>query len=134
MGVMNLRGKVITIVGMKKFMSMAGPMEHPNIISANSRIIVVHLAGSAVGLLVDEVDNVLEISQSDIENAPAVLSQSAPYIRSIAKKNSKLYVLLDMKRMFEVMGSEQATLHREIRSNSQPDSSSEPAGRSRENK
>ena len=99
-GVMNLRGKIITIVDMRKFLGIesAGGSDEKH--SSNARIIVAQVGVSMVGLLVDEVDQVLQIAASDVEQAPQVLSQNAPFITGIAKRNGRLYVLINVKTMF----------------------------------
>jgi purine-binding chemotaxis protein CheW len=98
---MNLRGKIITIVDMRRFLgieSCAGS----EIKLSSSRIIVAQVGASMVGLLVDEVDQVLQIYTSDVEPAPQVVSQNAPFITGIAKRNGRLYVLINVKQMFSV--------------------------------
>jgi purine-binding chemotaxis protein CheW len=98
-GVMNLRGKIITIVDMRKFLGIESAVGSEVKLSS-SRIIVAQVGASMVGLLVDEVDQVLQIYASDIEPAPQVVSQNAPFITGIAKRNSRLYVLINVKQMF----------------------------------
>lgn len=91
-GVMNLRGKIITIVDMKKLFGMGSDP-----ICTSDKIIVAQVEGSILGLLVDEVDQVVEISVGDIKSTPGVLSETAPYIKGIVKLKGNLYVLLDLK-------------------------------------
>jgi purine-binding chemotaxis protein CheW len=98
-GVMNLRGKIITIVDMRRFLGIESP-EGSEIKLSSSRIIVAQVGASMVGLLVDEVDQVLQIRASDVEPAPQVVSQNAPFITGIAKRNGRLYVLINVKQMF----------------------------------
>jgi purine-binding chemotaxis protein CheW len=99
-GVMNLRGKIITIVDMRKFLGIDPGNGSGEKHSSSARIIVAQVGVSMIGLLVDEVDQVLQIYASDIEPAPQVLSQNAPFIMGIAKRNSRLYVLISVKSMF----------------------------------
>jgi purine-binding chemotaxis protein CheW len=94
-GVMNLRGKIITIIDMKKLLGI-GDAASENV-STSERIIVAQVDQSIIGLLVDEVDQVIEISIKDVEPAPAVLSETAPYIKGIVKLKGNLYVLLDLQ-------------------------------------
>lgn len=94
-GVMNLRGKIITIIDMKKLLGIGATASESA--STSERIIVAQVDKSIIGLLVDEVDQVIEISTKDVEPAPAVLSETAPYIRGIVKLKGNLYVLLDLQ-------------------------------------
>lgn len=109
-GVMNLRGKIITIIDMKKLLGFANSdiaIATDNF-SSSDRIIVAQVGQSIIGLLVDEVDQVVEISPSDIEPAPTVLSETAPYIKGIIKLKSNLYILLDLQLLLEDENSQAA--------------------------
>ncbi|MEW6604325.1 MAG: chemotaxis protein CheW [Thermoproteota archaeon] len=105
-GVMNLRGKIITIVDMKKLFDIGSDPAR-----ASERIIVAQVGQSVIGLLVDDVDRVIEISASDIEPAPAVLSETAPYIKGIVKLEGSLYVLLDLRLLLTNEGPVTAYVH-----------------------
>jgi purine-binding chemotaxis protein CheW len=98
-GVMNLRGKIITIVDMKRMLGISSDAASGTY-GSSDRIIVAQFGQSIIGLLVDEVDQVLEIAASDVEPAPSVLSETAPYIKGIVKLKGNLYVLLDLQIMF----------------------------------
>jgi len=101
-GVMNLRGKIITIVDMKRLLGFGSSYPATaSTFSSSDRIIVAQVKQSVIGLLVDEVDQVIEILPSDIESAPTVLSETAPYINGIIKLKSNLYVLLDLQLLLE---------------------------------
>lgn len=98
-GVMNLRGKIITIIDMRKMLGISSDAASGTS-GTSDRIIVAQIGQSIIGLLVDEVDQVIEISAGDIEPAPSVLSETAPYIKGIAKLKGDLYVLLDLQLLF----------------------------------
>lgn len=94
-GVMNLRGKIITIIDVKEKLGFASSKD----VKSTSRILVAEVGSVLTGLLVDEVDQVMRISQDDVEASPAAISESAPYIRGIAKTQGRLIVLIDLQKL-----------------------------------
>lgn len=101
-GVLNLRGKVIPVVDLRlKF----GMQEQE--VSRKTCIIVtqVQQAGSSliVGIVVDEVSEVLEISGDQIEPAPAFGTQvDTNFILGMAKSETSVKILLDIDKVLSV--------------------------------
>lgn len=94
-GVINLRGKVISVVDLRlKF-----GMEEKNATSETC-IIVVQAAGMEMGIIVDKVSEVLAIASSEIENAPSLGAEvNTDYILGIGKSQGKVKLLLDIDRV-----------------------------------
>lgn len=95
-GVMNLRGKIISVIDLK---SKLGFHASGSTV-ASSRILVTEIKGVLMGLLVDEVDQVMRISGKEIEPSPSE-SESAKYVKGIAKTQDRLIVLLDLPKLLE---------------------------------
>lgn len=95
-GVINLRGKVIPIVDLRKRMNVKGTDDPRKI-----RIIVVDVSGKITGFIVDSVSQVLRISQSTIEPAPSIILADidADYITGVSKLGDKLLILLDFNHI-----------------------------------
>ncbi len=91
-GVVNLRGKVIPIMDLRlKFGMDAG--------GAESCIIVVQLRGVQIGIVVDRVSEVLNISASDIEPPPSFGADvQTEYLLGLAKGQDRVRLLLDIER------------------------------------
>ncbi|MFT3977165.1 MAG: chemotaxis protein CheW [Sphingomonas bacterium] len=68
-GVTNLRGNVVPVVGMAERLGWP-----PSVIHPRSCILVVGIAGRQAGFLVDEVNEIVAISESDVQPAPEVES------------------------------------------------------------
>lgn len=66
MGIMNLRGQIVTIVNVGMKIGLA-----PSVISPESRVVIVDSQGEHVGLLVDKVTEVVTVSQKEITAPPA---------------------------------------------------------------
>jgi len=94
-GVINLRGKVLPVVGLRKRFRMP---EKP--LDANSRIIVMELHQNVVGFLVDSVSQVLRIKKSTVEKPPAVVDGvGSEYIEGVGKLDDRLLILLDLEAL-----------------------------------
>lgn len=103
-GVINLRGRVIPVIDLRlKFGFMAQEnTDHTCIIVVD----VVHLG--MIGVVVDSVSEVLNISGSDIDQAPDFGDHvTTDYILGLAKVKSSVKILLDLDR---VLGAEAPVL------------------------
>ncbi|MEJ5228359.1 chemotaxis protein CheW, partial [Thermodesulfovibrio sp.] len=94
-GVINLRGKVIPVVSLRKFFGL--PEEEDRL---KQKIMIMDIQGVTMGLIVDTVSEVLRISSSIVEPPPAMTSSvSSEFISGIAKLEDRLIILLDMDRL-----------------------------------
>ena len=94
-GVINLRGKVIPIINLRKRFGFP-PKENDK----NTRIIVVELGDMVVGFVVDAVSEVLRIPKSITEPPPSVVANiGSEYITAVAKLENRLLILLDLERI-----------------------------------
>ncbi len=97
-GVMNLRGRVVPIVNLRKRFGL--PLKEYD---KNTRIIVVDLNGKTVGFIVDSVSEVLRVSKSVVEPPPELVSGiDSEYIIGIAKLDDRLLILLDLEKILTV--------------------------------
>ncbi len=93
-GVINLRGRIIPIVHLRKRLHM--PIIETD---KNTRIIVVEISGKTIGFIVDEVQEVLRISTDITEKPPElVASVDSEYITAVAKLEDRLIILLDLEK------------------------------------
>ncbi len=92
-GVINLRGKVIPVINLRKRFGLGEKRA-----DANSRIIVVDI-GTTVSLIVDSVSEVLRLYSENVEPPPPITTRnSAEYIRGIGKLPNRMLILLDIER------------------------------------
>ncbi|MCL4428332.1 MAG: chemotaxis protein CheW [Deltaproteobacteria bacterium] len=95
-GVINLRGRVIPIVDIRKKF-------HLNIKEATkeTRIIVVNIMNKTIGLIVDSVSEVLRINSSTIQPPPPLIAGlDSDYIKGVGKLDERLIILLDIDKIF----------------------------------
>lgn len=97
-GVINLRGKVIPIVDLRKRFNLE-LKEHDK----NTRIVVVDIGGNIMGMIVDSVSEVLRLSANTIEPPPDIVTGvNAEYIKGVAKLEDRLLIFLDLSRVIDV--------------------------------
>jgi purine-binding chemotaxis protein CheW len=94
-GVINLRGKIIPVVDLRK---RFGRSE----ITADkkSRILVVELENKLVGLIVNSASEVLKIPPSEIESPGSVFADNeSSYVTGVGKLKGRLIILLDISKL-----------------------------------
>ncbi|MFP4672107.1 MAG: chemotaxis protein CheW [Desulfohalobiaceae bacterium] len=94
-GVINLRGRVIPIVDLRKRFGLES-QEH----GSATRIIVVMIGQVTVGLIVDEVSEVLRIPENTVEPPPPIVAGiESDYIKGVGKLEDRLLILLDLNKI-----------------------------------
>lgn len=94
-GIINLRGHIVPVFNLRGKFGL--PERKP---TRSSRIIVVETDGSAAGIIVDEVTEVIRLNGEEIELPPSsATTVDAGYIKGIAKLDQGLVTLLDLKKI-----------------------------------
>lgn len=92
-GVINLRGKVIPVIDLRKRFGLQVADQ-----SKDNRIVVVDIGKQDIGVIVDAVTEVLRISADSVEPPTSVItSADSDYLLGIAKLESRLIILLDLE-------------------------------------
>jgi purine-binding chemotaxis protein CheW len=91
-GVIGLRGKIIPIF------DLAARMELDNVGSEPGKIVIVESGTGQVGVMVDEVEEVLTVSSEQLEDVPSATSEA---IEAIAKIEDRLVILLNPAGLFD---------------------------------
>lgn len=99
-GVINLRGEVVPVMSVRRKMKL-----DDDVIDNKSRIIVLRLEEQGlVGLLVDEVKQVVNLAESEIDrNVKNSKRSDAVYINGIGKNDDELVSLFDISAIVEEM-------------------------------
>ena len=97
-GVIGLRGKIIPIF------DLASRMELDTVESQPGKIVIVESGTGQVGIMVDEVEEVLTVSSEQLEDVPSANSDS---IEAIAKIEDRLVILLNPEGLFARSGAEE---------------------------
>jgi purine-binding chemotaxis protein CheW len=95
-GVISLRGRIVPVydVGTR----LGGRTE----VGEQSKIVIVEVGSETAGVIVDAVEEVLTVSDSQIESAP---SADASLIQAIVRIEERLVALLTLDTFFETSGS-----------------------------
>ncbi len=94
-GVVNLRGKVITVVDLRLKFGMESKVQ-----TDESCIIVVQTRGIQIGCIVDKVSEVLDIDADEIEDPPSFgVEVDTEYILGIGKSQGRIKLLLDIDKV-----------------------------------
>ena len=105
-GVTNLRGEIIPVIDTRKRFAM--PVKAAD---DRTRIIIVDLAGTKTGLLVDSVSQVLNIALKDISPPPAAIESGIDneFISGIGKvdQGKRMVVLLNVEKILTLREKEQ---------------------------
>lgn len=92
LGITNLRGNVIPIVDIKQCFNLQGSKE-----TEDTRIIVVKQENNAVGILVDQVQEVVHINDDDIKQCEEIYSRiNKEFVNGVARLNDRLVILLNL--------------------------------------
>ncbi len=94
-GVINLRGKVIPVIDQRIKFSMP-EVEH----TKETCVIVVEVKEALIGIVVDNVSEVLDIGREEIEASPHFGKEiDTEFIMGLGKTKGKLIILLDIEKV-----------------------------------
>jgi purine-binding chemotaxis protein CheW len=95
-GVINLRGKVIPIVDLRKRFNLDEKER-----DKQTRIVVIDVDNKTVGLIVDAVSEVLRLPVDTIEPPPPIVASiDTDYIKGVGKLEDRLLILMDLNKIF----------------------------------
>ena len=94
-GVINLRGRIVPVLSLRRRFGFEQGQA-----TRATRIVVVEVGGTTVGMVVDAVAEVARVAESSIEPPAAIVSSlNNEFLRGIAKRADDLIVLLDLERV-----------------------------------
>ncbi|MCP3774886.1 chemotaxis protein CheW [Paenibacillus sp. MZ04-78.2] len=96
LGIINLRGTVLPVYDLRQCLRL--PEEKT---TATSRVIVMEAEGRDVGIVIDEVTEVLRVRDAGIKAAGSVMRIDDRYLRGIYQQDDRFFILLDMDRLLE---------------------------------
>lgn len=102
-GLMNLRGQVVTLFNLKRILSL---QQSTDDIFGNSACIILkahHNNPNQIGFLIDRSGDVLDIQNEWCEKTPANVEEiNTQYIREVVKLKNDLLLILDTDRVFDI--------------------------------
>jgi purine-binding chemotaxis protein CheW len=96
-GILNLRGKIVTIVDLGKKLGLA-PVNQDK----DNRNIIVNSEDEPIGLLVDSISDVVLADENDIEPAPSNIGGAGgKYFQGVLKTEKELIGILDIDEVLK---------------------------------
>lgn len=96
-GVINLRGKIVSIVDLRKRFG-----EKEIVQNKKNRILVVEVEKKMVGLIVDAASEVLRMSSDDVDNPPNVFEEGElNYVTGVGKLKDRLIILVELHKILQ---------------------------------
>lgn len=106
LGVYNLRGEIIPIVDLRLFFNIDVPERKSGTLE---NMLIVSIAEQTFGIVVDEIDKVVGIQKSTIQPPHPLFGDiNIKYIQGVVESNNRLYILLDIDRIFGKKAAEEA--------------------------
>ena len=97
-GIMNLRGQIISIVDLKKKLKIDTEKE-----KKEEAVVIVEINNVGIGLIVDSINKVLNLNGDDISEVPEIKSQvNGQYIQGVHKSDDKLTIFLDLEKVLNI--------------------------------
>lgn len=93
-GIINVRGSVIPIIDTRLRFHMPEAAY-----TSRTCIVTINCKDTVVGFIVDTVDSVVQIRNSEIMPPPGLTTKRTEYINGVVKKNEDIIMLLDNERM-----------------------------------
>lgn len=94
-GVINLRGKILSVIDLRKRLNFDATHK-----DKKNRILVTEIDGRVIGLIVDEVSEVVKINPDSIEPTPEMINSSGvEYISGVGKLDDRIILLLDFEKI-----------------------------------
>lgn len=98
LGVYNLRGDIIPIIDLRLFFNIEVPERNPNVLE---NVLIVTIEERTFGIVVDAIDKVVGIQKSTIQPPHPLFGDiNIAYIYGVVESNNRLYILLDIDRIF----------------------------------
>jgi len=92
-GVISLRGRVVTLINLRKKLGLEViPLDK------SSRIIIIQINAHSLGMIVDSVREVADIQNEEI-TAPDETLSHAKYLTGIAKQGSRIILITDVRQL-----------------------------------
>jgi purine-binding chemotaxis protein CheW len=91
-GIISLRGKIIPVIDLAMRLALTTSK------IVDKRALIVETAGREIGIVVDEVTEVIHLQDGSIEPPPTETANG--YIRGIGKEENRLLILLNVDKLF----------------------------------
>ncbi len=107
-GVYNLRGEIIPVIDFRIFFHLPAERKSED---AQENLLIVRLEDHVYGVIVDSIDKVVGIQSSTIQPPHPIFGDiNIKYIHGVVENQGRLYIILDVNRIFEQKEEEKPRL------------------------
>jgi purine-binding chemotaxis protein CheW len=97
-GITNLRGKILPVIDLRQRFNLPACAA-----SKDSRIVVAAIDGFEMGMLVDNVSEVLTLQEGEIEPTPRLATAvQSDFVTGIARLAGRLVILLNLRAVLSI--------------------------------
>lgn len=105
-GVVNLRGRIIPVLDLRRRFDLPVDASPKN----KQRIMEVEVEGQVLGMIVDEVNEVVRVPIDGIEPAPAMVADIAgEYLSGVGKLPGRILIMLNFDKILSEQETQQVT-------------------------
>ena len=98
LGIINLRGNVVTVIDTRNRFGLALKE-----MDESSRIVIIEMNEQVVGMVVDSVAEVMDLDTDEVELAPNVGNdESSKYIQGVSHQDDELLILVDLEKLMDI--------------------------------
>ncbi len=106
-GVYNLRGDIIPVIDLRTFFHLPAEKKEEDALEST---LILRIDEHIFGVIVDNIDKVVGISSSSIQPPHPIFGDiNIKYIRGVVENDSRLYIILDIVRIFSPNKEESAS-------------------------
>jgi purine-binding chemotaxis protein CheW len=96
-GMINLRGKIVPVIDLKKRLRIQGEGR-----TKSTRVLITDDTHTLSGLIVDSVDEVIRMDDDSVEEPPEMMTMiGVEYITGVAKVDERIIILLDIRKIID---------------------------------
>ncbi|WP_304224271.1 CheR family methyltransferase [Gracilinema caldarium] len=107
-GVYNLRGEIIPVIDFRIFFHLPAERKSDD---AMENLLILRLEDHVYGVIVDSIDKVVGIQSSNIQPPHPIFGDiNIKYIHGVVENQGRLYIILDVNRIFEQKEEEKPRL------------------------
>lgn len=106
LGVINLRGNIVTVLDLRRRFGLPEAAPTPN-----SRVIILDLKPQQVGLAVDRVGEIMPVADSDVEAPPVMAAEPSLPVRKVLARNGALIFQIDTAHLLLQPNAVEQDLH-----------------------
>lgn len=97
-GIMNLRGQIISVIDLRKRLNIKPKEEN-----SEESVVIVDFADISIGLVVDSINKVLNFPLSEVSEIPEISAHTnAKYIQGVYRGEDHLSILLDLANILNI--------------------------------